>query len=136
MGSFCCFSIKDSHKDFKICGYQAYCGNKLTNNWVEQWKKDFLLFKVDCRVGREKALLSQEDEHNLDDDFNGKVGAAKEELIALNAELMEKKERKEEQRLMRGKVLASQNNGFTYDQEGRKRKRRIRNKKCYQNFNG
>ena len=113
MGSFCCFSIKDSHKDFKICGYQAYCGNKLTNNWVEQWKKDFLLFKVDCRVGREKALLSQEDEHNLDDDFNGKVGAAKEELIALNAELMEKKERKEEQRLMRGKVLASQNNGFT-----------------------
>ena len=109
--NYCCFSVRDSHKQYTFCGYDAYCGSHITNPWVNQWKKDFKTFQVDCKVGRTTALLSQEDEHDLEGEFNGKVNAAKEELIALKQTLIEKKDRKQEQRLMRGKVIASQNSG-------------------------
>jgi len=110
---FCCFKIIDSHKQYSICGYDAYCGDRLNNQWVNQWRKDFDLFRLVCRQGRAKALLSQEDEHELEQNLHGKINIAKEELIALKQELMEKKEKRYEQRIMRGKVLKTQNDGFT-----------------------
>jgi len=114
---FCCFNIRDSHKQLNLCGYESMCGNRITNNWAARWKKDFQLFKVDCHVGRQTALLSKEDEHSLDDDFNGKVNVAKEEMIKLKSELVKKKEKKLEQRTMRGKVLKTQKDGFTLIQK-------------------
>ena len=49
---FCCIHFRDSLKNYKICAFTSNCGTRLNNMWVENWIKDFKLFKHDCRTKR------------------------------------------------------------------------------------
>jgi len=104
----CCFHVRDSHRQHNFCGYDSECGLRLTNDWARGWQDDFKLFKVDCKVGRAKTLLSKDDERGLEQGFNGKLNMAKEELIRLKRKRVAKKEKKKEQQVTRGRIAKTQ----------------------------
>jgi len=67
----CCFTIQDNEKQSSICGYPENCGaDKKKNQWASQWSKDYYLFKVLCRTGREANLITPEDLQEISDDPN------------------------------------------------------------------
>jgi hypothetical protein len=50
---FCCINLRDSMRSSKLCGFDANCGTRLNNKWVEDWIKDFNLFRNDCRTKKQ-----------------------------------------------------------------------------------
>jgi len=115
---FCCIKLQDSFKIIKLCGYESMCGDRIKNPWSKQWEKDYNFFKYQCKVGRERSLLTDEDEKGLEDDFNGKVGAAREDLIELKAETVRKKEKKSDQKKNEGKSFCCTKYWFTINSKG------------------
>ena len=62
----CCYSIQDQYKNLEVCSYDSEC-NKITNDWVKSWEKDFNLFKHDCHSGLQVELITAEDEIKLEE---------------------------------------------------------------------
>jgi len=63
---FCCFGIRDNEKEIRLCGYPENCGELgKPNDWSKKWQDDFVLFKVQCRVGMEETMLTPEDLNRL-----------------------------------------------------------------------
>jgi hypothetical protein len=95
---FCCFEVQDSLRSNKLCGYENNCGTPKNNEWVSQWAKDFKLFKVDCRVGRQTTLLNQEDKAALKKALQNKLKQARLDIIA------------QKQNKLRQSILSTQTN--------------------------
>jgi hypothetical protein len=70
----CCFNMYDSIISVNLCGYEKFCGKPNENNWAEDWKKDFKLFKVSCRVGKMENLISAKEEEKLAEALRKKLG--------------------------------------------------------------
>jgi len=96
----CCFELSDSVRSTKMCGYEKNCGNPKLNTWVEQWSKDFTLFKVDCHVGRQETLLNAEDEAALAAALRKRLGQARLDVIG------------DKQKKLRQSILMGENNNY------------------------
>lgn len=71
---FCCFVLRDTIQSRKVCGFPQSCGTVESNKFVNDWSKDFKLFKVDCNVGRQSTLISKEEEAKFLEGLQKKIG--------------------------------------------------------------
>lgn len=66
--AFCCFGLQDGSQQHQFCGYPENCGNNIKKDiWADGWKKDWYLFKIVCKEGREGVLLTEDDLKGIDD---------------------------------------------------------------------
>jgi len=113
----CCFNLNDNLKTQKICGYKSNCGPSTENVWADQWLADFKLFKVECKVGRNKInmprVISPEVEKLINEGVNGAVDGMDQEAAIENEIEVKKEVNKNSKRKYDKKKKEATNNELT-----------------------
>jgi hypothetical protein len=107
----CCFDLSDSGKNLKVCSYDSEC-DKLTNNWVVTWGKDFKEFKTDCYDGLEADYISSEDELTIKDQVSDDMADVEVQQAKMQTVRVKRQELKKQERTYMEKKRKTQDLGF------------------------
>ena len=64
---FCTLILTDTQKKIKLRGFDQSCGTPDEDKFVLDWKREFALFKYECKTGRQDILLDKEAQALIDE---------------------------------------------------------------------
>ncbi len=111
--TYCCFAFQDNQKQQTFCGYPENCGiHKEKNEWAKKWEKDYYLFKVLCKTGKQESMLTEEDLKGIENpDLGNPDGIGLDDVIIRKRQLREQMH-EEQTKLFRKSIARTQEVGF------------------------
>jgi len=107
---WCCMQLKDEVKEFKVCGFEAMCGPRTKNEWVDEWDSAYQLFVRDCQAGI--TLLNPQDLKYLYGDMKDKLGQISADIENKKERILEEKLKEKNVRILGGRIKKMENLGF------------------------
>lgn len=107
---WCCIEVKDSYKTFKFCGFEAMCGPREKNIWVDEWDQAYQLMVRQCQAGI--TLLRPDDLKYLHGNMADKLGQLQADIEHKKERILEEQMRAKNVRILGGRVKKMEDLGF------------------------
>jgi hypothetical protein len=107
---WCCITIKDSYKSFKVCGFEAMCGPRSKNVWTDEWDSAYQLFRKQCQSGI--TLLNPDDLKYLHGNMKDKLGQLEVDVETRKERVLEETLQKKNVKILGGRIKKMQDLGF------------------------
>ena len=107
---WCCINIKDNYKNFKLCGFEAMCGPRNKNLWVDEWDSAYQLFVKECQSGL--TLLNPDDLKYLHGEMKDKLGQIAADIETRKERVLEEKLQEKNVKIIGGRIKKMEDLGF------------------------
>jgi len=94
-----CFRLTGNNNRVELCKLDSS-----RDNFLEEWDKDFRLFKIDCRTARPEIQLTKKEEDELAQSFKEKIAEVKLELIRQRTRKIKGESQKNEAQILESKI--------------------------------